>query len=88
MYFFLPPAEIAVADASDQLSLAVFVATGLVISWLNHRLHAAQDAQRAIASTASARAERLDAILNTTIDGIIMISAKGIARWPPSLPTR
>ena len=78
MYFFLPPAGFAVGDASDQLSLGVFVATGLVISWLNHRLHLTEAAHRTAAATATARAEQLDAILNTTTDGIIVINAKGI----------
>ena len=77
MYFLLPPSGMAVADSADQLSLGVFVATGLVISWLNHRLQAAQEAQRTEAAAASARAERLDAILNMTVDGIIVIDAKG-----------
>ena len=77
MYFLLPPEGLAVGDPSDQLSLGVFVATGLVISWLNHRLHRAEEAQRTVAATAHARAERLDAILNTTADGIIVITAKG-----------
>ena len=78
MYFFLPPNGLAVTEAADLLSLAVFVATGAVIAWLNDRLHVAQEAQRTVAATATARAERLDAILNTTIDGIIVISASGI----------
>jgi PAS domain S-box-containing protein len=78
MYFALPPAGLAVGDPSDQLSLAVFAATGLIITWLNHRLHQAEEAQRTAAATATARAERLDAILNTTIDGIIAIDARGI----------
>jgi PAS domain S-box-containing protein len=77
MYFFLPPAGPAVGEASDQLSLGVFAATGFVISWLNHRLHLAEEAQRLAASAATARAERLDAILNTTVDGIILIDAEG-----------
>jgi two-component system sensor kinase FixL len=77
MYFLLPPSGIAVVDAADQLSLGVFVATGLVISWLNHRLQAAQQVQRSETAAASARAERLDAILNMTVDGIIVIDAKG-----------
>lgn len=54
MYIFLPPAGFSVSNPADQLSLAVFVATGLVISWLNHRLHLSQDAQRAAAATATA----------------------------------
>src|SRR5688572_3218886 len=78
MYFFLPPEGLTVGDVSDQLSLGVFVTTGLVISWINHRLHIAEEGQRAVAATANARAERLDAILNTTTDGIIVINAKGI----------
>ena len=52
------------------MALGVFVATGLIIAWLNHRLHFAQQA-------ATGRAERLDAILNMTADGIIVIDAKG-----------
>jgi PAS domain S-box-containing protein len=78
MYFSLPPAGLAVGEPSDRLSVAVFAVTGLIITWLNHRLHLAEDAQRTAAATATARAERLDAILNTTIDGIIVINAKGI----------
>ena len=48
-----------------------------MIAWLNHRLQQAEDAQRAAAATATARAERLDAIINTTVDGIIVINASG-----------
>jgi two-component system sensor kinase FixL len=59
------------------LSLVVFVATGVVISWLNHRLHAAEAGQRSATDAAVARAERLDAILNMTVDGIIVINARG-----------
>jgi PAS domain S-box-containing protein len=77
MYLLLPPAGIAIGDSADALSLGVFVATGLVISWLNHRLHLAQQAQRTAATTATARAERLDAILNMTVDGIVVIDAMG-----------
>jgi PAS domain S-box-containing protein len=70
MYVLLPPAGIAVGDPADQLSLGVFVATSLVIAWLNDRLHEAQKGHQS-------RAERLDAILNMTVDGIIVIDAKG-----------
>jgi PAS domain S-box-containing protein len=77
MFFLLPPSGLAVGDAADQLSLAVFVATGLVIAWLNDRLHAAERAERLSAAAATARAERLDAVLNMTVDGIIVIDARG-----------
>jgi two-component system, LuxR family, sensor kinase FixL len=78
MYFLLPPDGFAVASLSDRLALGVCAVAGVVISWLGHRLHAAKEAQRSLVATANARAERLDAILNTTTDGIIVISAKGI----------
>jgi two-component system sensor kinase FixL len=77
MYFLLPPAGMAVSDSADQLSLGVFVATGMVIAWLNDRLLLAQKAHQTAAATAVARAERLDAILNMTVDGIIVIDARG-----------
>ena len=77
MYFLLPPQGFPVGDPADLLSLGVFAGTGLVISWLNHRLHLAQQAQRTAAANATARAERLDAVLNMTVDGIIVIDEKG-----------
>jgi two-component system sensor kinase FixL len=78
MHWLLPPSGPAVGHPSDQLSLGVFVATGLAIAWLNHRLHTAREAKLAVAATAAARAERLDAILNTTADGVIVIDATGV----------
>jgi PAS domain S-box-containing protein len=77
MYFLLPPEGLAVDDSADQLSLGIFIGTGFVIAWLNQRLHDAEEAQRTAAESAGARAERLDAILNTTLDGIIVIDAAG-----------
>ena len=77
MYFLLPPAGFAVSDPWDQLSLGGFAATGFVIAWLYYRLRAADEAHRTAAASANARAERLDAILNTTTDGIIVIDANG-----------
>src|SRR6185503_7478756 len=77
MYVFLPPAGFAVGSTEDRLSLAVFVGTGTLIAWLHHRLRRTQEDQRAAAVMATARAERLDAILNTTVDGIIAIDARG-----------
>jgi two-component system sensor kinase FixL len=77
IYFLLPPAGLAVGDPTDLLSVAVFVSAGVVISFLNHRLHLTQQAQRMATAAALARAERLDTILNTTVDGIVVIDAKG-----------
>jgi PAS domain S-box-containing protein len=77
MYWFLPPAGLAVTDPADLLSLAVFAATGLAISWLNYLLHQTRQRAHDVAATAMARAERLDAILKMTADGIIVIDATG-----------
>jgi two-component system sensor kinase FixL len=77
MYFLLPPSGLAVGDSADRLSLTVFVATGGVVSWLSHRLLAIQQAHAADAQASKARAERLDAVLNLTVDGIIVIGAEG-----------
>jgi two-component system, LuxR family, sensor kinase FixL len=77
MYRFLPPAGLAVSGGGEWLSLTLFIATGVGISWVNHRLRQAEAAQSAAALLATARAERLDAIINTTVDGIIVIGASG-----------
>ena len=71
------PFSVEAMSKSSLTVLVVFAATGLVIAWLNHRLRRAEEAQRTTAATAIARAERLDAILNTTVDGIIVIDARG-----------
>jgi PAS domain-containing protein len=47
------------------------------ISWLNQQLRAADVAHRLAAALAASRAERLDAINNTTVDGIIVVDPKG-----------
>jgi PAS domain S-box-containing protein len=78
MYFYLPPGGLAVGGTGDIVSLLLFAATGAAISALNHRLRLAQRAHEGEASLATARAERLDAIINTTVDAIIVIDAKGI----------
>jgi PAS domain S-box-containing protein len=70
MYFFLPPAGLAVAGIPELVSLGFFVAIGLGISWINEQL-------RTAAALSRSRAERLDAIINTTVDGIIVIDEKG-----------
>jgi two-component system, LuxR family, sensor kinase FixL len=77
MYFFLPPAGFAVGGVGDLLSLGLFAATGVGIAWINHQLRQSNAAHRSAMALATGRAERLDAIINTTVDGIIVISATG-----------
>jgi len=71
MYLLLPPlGSVAVSESADQLALGVFVATGVVSSWVSHRLRVAQQAQRIATATATA-------IIDSAVDGIIMIDARG-----------
>lgn len=65
------------SSGQDFVPFAVFVATGLAISWLSHKLHSMRTESRTSAAVANARAERLDAILNMTADGIIVIDVRG-----------
>ena len=76
-YFALPPEGFPIASIADRVSLGVFTGTGMVIAWLVHRLQVAEEGQRVAAATSSSRAERLDAVLNTTADGIIVIDSRG-----------
>jgi PAS domain S-box-containing protein len=77
MYWLLPPPGPGVSGAGNQRWVAAFVAIGLFISWLSHRRHAAREAQRLASAAATARTERLHAILDTTLDGIVVIDAGG-----------
>ncbi|MEP7307488.1 MAG: PAS domain S-box protein, partial [Acidobacteriota bacterium] len=76
MYWF-PPTGLAVGQPGDLVSLSLFVATGLGVAWTNHQLRAAESECRAEAAMATERAERLDAIINTTVDGIIVMDTTG-----------
>ena len=75
-------------DRNAVFSFGLFVATGLVISWLNHRLTHGQRSHRSAAVTANARAERLEerlgasearwrAVIDSAVDGIVVIDAHG-----------
>ena len=77
MYFSSPPPGLAVGQPGDLVSLSLFVATGLGVAWTNHQLRTAESERRAEAALATERAERLDAIINTTVDGIIVIDTTG-----------
>jgi PAS domain S-box-containing protein len=70
MYFLLPPAGFAVGGIQDLVSLGLFVAVGVGIAWLTH-------AQRTAAMLSASRAERLAAVINTTVEGIVVIDAVG-----------
>ena len=59
------------------LSLAALAAAAVAIAWQSRRLALARRESRKAAAVATAGAERLDAILDMTADGIIVIDARG-----------
>ena len=77
MRWFLPPNGLAVGSAGDVVSLVLFIGIGLGLAWINQLLRRSEAAHRSAASLATGRAERLDAIINTTVDGIIVIGQGG-----------
>jgi two-component system sensor kinase FixL len=77
LQFFLPPDGLAIESTDDVVSLALFTTMGVAIASLNGRLRTAHEEARAEAALATARAERLDAVINTTVDAIIVIDADG-----------
>ena len=78
MDLYLPPIGFAIDSSKDGAPLVLFVTTGLAIAALNARVRSAEEAHRVEATLSHARAERLDAIINTTVDGIIVIDSTGI----------
>jgi two-component system sensor kinase FixL len=77
MYFFMPPDGFAVAGPAELTSLALFASTGLVISWLHHQWRHAEVRHGEAARLAETRARRLAAVVNTGVDGIIVIDGRG-----------
>lgn len=76
-YWFLPPEGLAVGGTTDIASIVLFTVIGAALAWLNDLLRQAEGAHRDAAELATGRAERLDAIINTTVDGIIVIDSRG-----------
>jgi two-component system sensor kinase FixL len=77
LYFFLGPEGFAVTSAHDAVSLTLFTIIGVAIASLSGRLRDAHREVHAEAALARTRAERLDAVINTTVDGIIVIDSRG-----------
>jgi two-component system sensor kinase FixL len=76
-FFVAPIGSFAIADATDLVSLLLFAGTGVALSWFNHRQRNAEGALRRAAERGSAQALELQTILNTAVDGIIVIDARG-----------
>ena len=77
MYFLLQPAGLAMDGPADAVSLGLFVVIGLGIAWLTLERRRAELGHRQAAALAEARARRLAAIIETTVDAIIVIDGKG-----------
>ena len=87
VFFFLPPTGgAAIADPTDSVSLVLFVVTGAGIAWFNDRLRSAEGQREAAADLGSARAQELQAILDTAVDGIIVIDTRGASRRSTAAP--
>jgi two-component system sensor kinase FixL len=67
-----------VGDPVTLVALLLLAVSAIAIAWLNQRRRSAENAHRLAAAQGAARAERLDAIFNTAVDGIIVINDKGI----------
>jgi two-component system sensor kinase FixL len=78
MELYLPPEGLAIGGVRDVVSLVLFAGMGLTIAVLSDRLRRSERTLRTEVAVSHARAERLDAILNTTVDGIVIINAAGI----------
>ena len=74
---FMTRAGTNLLPAGDLLQLGLFLVIGIAIASLNGRLAEAHREVRQEAALAHGRAERLDAIINTTVDGIIVIDNHG-----------
>src|SRR5206468_3928286 len=61
-------------------TIPVFMALGLVISWLFELLHRSEAAQRDAAFTAGQRARELEAIFEAMPDGVYVGTAERITR--------
>jgi two-component system, LuxR family, sensor kinase FixL len=60
------------------LSLLLFAAVGFIVARLGLQRRAAEASHRQEADRSTARAERLDAVFSTAVDGIIVIDEKGM----------
>ena len=76
--FFRQLSGAGLAAPGNLLSLVMFAAVGASIAWITHLLRASTRAQREAAELANAKAERLDAVFRTSVDGIIVIDTGGL----------
>ena len=74
---YVPAHGFDVGGAADWISLSLFLVTSFGIALLYRRLRRVEAAHRRIAAEAIGRAERLAAVFNTAVDGIIVIDHHG-----------
>ena len=77
MYWLAGPAGLAASSAPGLDALTAFGATGACIAWLTARMRRAEADQRHAAALATARAQQLETIVHTTVDGIVVIEVDG-----------
>jgi two-component system sensor kinase FixL len=78
LFFFMPPmGSFAISDPADGVPVVLFAVTGAGIAWFSHGLRRAEAQREVAARVGSARAQELQTILDTAVDGIIVIDTQG-----------
>jgi two-component system sensor kinase FixL len=77
-FFILPADGLVATEAGHVVSLTLFAATGLGIAWVTRERSTLAGRYRQEEALAASHAQRLEAIINTTVEGIVVIDAHGI----------
>ena len=80
VYFFLEPHSFLTLSRADVSTVPVFVALGVVISWLFESVRRSEVALRTAAFTADQRARELEAIFEAMPDGVYVGTPERISR--------
>jgi PAS domain S-box-containing protein len=79
-YFFLEPQNFMKLSSADAISIPVFVAIGIGISWLTESVRRSEASQRNAAFKADQRASELEAIFEAMADGVYVGNQERITR--------
>ena len=80
VFFFMRPHDFITLSRADAITVPVFVAIGIVISWLNESVRRSAAAQRNTTLMADRRARELEAIFEAMPDGVYVGTAERITR--------
>jgi PAS domain S-box-containing protein len=80
MYFAIRPHTFMTISRADAITVPVFVAVGIVISWLFESVRRSEAAHRTAAITAGQRASELEAIFEAMPDGVYVGTPERVTR--------